>query len=301
MGPTLAVQARRAAEAAGHKLEIIAASRFTSPELPKWFESRGISAVRCDLLDPAGLHVLPETENVLYLVGLKFGTSANPALTWASNTLIPAHVMRRFPNARTVALSTGNVYPLVPVASGGSVETDLPAPSGEYAQAALARERIFEYFSQTNQTPLVLVRLNYAVEVRYGVLVDLAKKIARGETIDLSMGHFNCIWQRDANELILRLLSRAEYSRAIYNLTGSETLSVREVASELAANMGQTARFGGQESPTALLNNASKLLDHFGPLTTPLSTILSWVADWVKRDQPTWNKPTHFEVRDGKF
>jgi nucleoside-diphosphate-sugar epimerase len=301
MGPTLAVLARRAAELAGHRIEVIAASRFSDEAARRWLEARGVATLQVDLLDRNVVQHLPGAADVIYLVGLKFGTRQNPALTWAANTLIPAHVAERFASSRIVALSTGNVYPLVPVTGGGARETTPLTPLGEYANAAVARERIFEFFSGTVGTRVALIRLNYAVELRYGVLVDLARTVLAGEPVDLTTGWFNCIWQGDANEMILRALALASSPAEAFNLTGESAVSVRTVATRLGELLGRPATFVGAESNTALLNNPARFCQLLGPPPTPLDTILRWTAHWVMCGGRSLNKPTHFEVRDGTF
>ena len=300
MGPSLCVLARRAAEAAGRDLDIVAVSRFSDPAVRAWLEEHGIRTQSCDLLAD-DLSALPDTENVLYLVGLKFGTARAPAQTWAVNTLIPARVTERYAGSRIVALSSGNVYPLVSVDSGGSVETDALTPLGEYANACVARERIFQYGSEQHGTPGVVVRLNYATDLRYGVLVDLAQQIAAGQPVDVTMGYLNCIWQRDANDMILRSLALAETPMRPLNLTGSERLSVRVLAERLGELMNSPTTIVGEEAPTALLSDVSRMIDTLGEPETPLDTVLRWTAAWVTSDQPTLGKPTHFEVRDGQY
>ncbi len=301
MGPTLAVLAHRAALAAGHKLEVIAVSRFHDPATRPWLESRGVETISCDLFQSDQLARLPDAGDLLYLVGVKFGTSQNPALTIAANTIIPTNVSARFPRARIVALSTGNVYPLVPAAEGGAMETQEAMPVGDYAYAALARERLFEFHSQRQGTPIVLVRLNYAIDLRYGVLHDLARKVWAGETVDLAQGYFNCIWQGDANDAIVRSLGLAVSPPLVLNLTGLEVLSVRAVATRLGELMGKPARFTGAESPAALLSNPARAYELLGPPPTPLERMLHWTAHWVMQGGASFNKPTHFEVRDGRF
>jgi len=301
MGPTLALSARSAAEAAGHKLDVIAVSRFSDPTARRWLEERGIQTLSCDLFDADAVRKLPSAEDVLYLVGQKFGTTQNPAATWAANTLVPTRVAERFPNARIVALSTGNVYPLSPVARGGSAESDPLTPLGEYANAAVARERVFEFFSQRNGTRAVLLRLFYAAELRYGVLRDIAEKVWTGEPVSLANGHFNCIWQGDANEMVIRSLALANSPATAFNLTGKEIFSVCKVATRLSELLGKQARFAGTESETALTGNTSKLRATLGDPPTPLDMMLRWTADWVKRGGRSLSKPTHFEVRDGRY
>lgn len=301
MGPTMAELARRAALAANHHLEIIAASRFSDPKNRSWLEARGIKTVQADLLRRGDVAALPDSGNVIYLAGLKFGTSQNPAMTWAVNTLAPAHVAERYALARIVALSTGNVYPHVPVASGGSVETDPLSAWGEYASAAIARERLFEYFSLQNTTSVALIRLNYAVELRYGVLVDVARKVWLGEPVDVSNGFLNCLWQGDANELILRSLKLATHPAEAWNLTGKKQLKVREVAENFSKLLDRPLTFIGEETETALLSNVSKLSAKLGEPETPTSAMIEWIAQWVKAGGRFLGKPTRFEVRDGVY
>ncbi len=301
MGPTLAVLAKRAAEAAGHVLEVIAVSRFADSSARHWLEARNIKSIACDLLDPAAVNRLPDATNVLYLVGMKFGTAADPAMTWAINTLVPSRVAERFPAARIVALSTGNVYPLSEVADGGSVESAPLTPVGEYANSAVARERIFQFYSRSNGTPIALLRLFYAVELRYGVLVDLARKVSAGEPIELGNGYFNCIWQGDANEMILRALELAESPASVWNLCRPEAFSVRQVSVRLGELLGRSPQFAGKESATALLGNSERLCQKLGPPAVSLEEMLNWISAWVQRGGRNLGKPTHFEVRDGKY
>lgn len=301
MGPTLAVLAHRAAQAAGHPLEIIAVSRFTDRAARQWFEDRGVRTIPADLLDRSAVARLPDSTHVVYLVGRKFGTREDPSLCWALNTLVPAHVAERYPEARLVALSTGNVYPLLPVNANGATEDTPLTPLGEYASAAIARERLFEYFSRIHGTRIALIRLNYAVELRYGVLVDIARRIWAGEPVDLTNGWFNCLWQGDANERILRALPLASSPAGAWNLTGPGKLEVRAVAQRLAALLDRPARFVGQESETALLSNSARLDARLGAANTPVETMLRWTAHWVGNGGRTLDKPTHFEVRDGGY
>lgn len=301
MGPSLCVQVRRAAEEARHPLDVVAVSRFTHASTRAWLEARGVQTHACDLLDRRALRGLPDAGHVIYLVGLKFGTRQDPARTWAVNTLIPAYVAERYAGARIAALSTGNIYPLVPVDGGGSVETDAPAPVGEYANACLARERLFTFFSERDGTPVVLIRLNYAVSLRYGVLVDLARKIHAGVPVEVTMGYLNCIWQGDANAMIVRALALAETPPRPLNLTGPETLSVRDLAHRLGALMDRPVQIAGAEAETALLSNPAVAVAALGPPATPLDAILRWTAHWIQHGGPTLGKPTHFEARDGKF
>ena len=301
MGPSLCKRARRAADAAGHDLDVIAVSRFTDARVREDLDAAGIQTVACDLMDAAALGQLPRAKNVIYLVGMKFGTGRAPARTWAVNTLIPAHTMAHYAGARIVALSTGNVYPLVPVAGGGAVESSPMTPVGEYANACVARERIFEYCAGESATPVVLVRLNYAIDLRYGVLVDIARRIQAGEPVDVTTGFLNCIWQGDANDMILRSLALAAIPPAPLNLTGPEIHSVRSLAKRLGALMDRPVRFTGEEAETALLSDPAVACARLGDPLVSIDTMLRWTAHWVEQGGALLDKPTHFEVRDGKY
>jgi nucleoside-diphosphate-sugar epimerase len=301
MGPSMAVLARRAADAARHPLDILAVSRFSDGRARQWLKARGVQTISCDVMDRNALAGLPDTQNLIYLVGLKFGTSQEPSMTWAANTLAPAHIAERYAEARIVALSTGNVYPLSPVGGAGSLEIDPLTPTGEYANSCVARERIFEFFSRRNGTPLTLIRLNYAVEMRYGVLVDIARKVFAGEPVDVLMGYLNCIWQGDANSLIIRCLGLASSPPFILNLTGSTVVSVREVAQRFGELMNHLPIIVGAEASTALLSNTARMVDRLGKPQTPLDRLIEWTAHWIMNDGRLLNKPTHFEVRDGAY
>ena len=301
MGPSLAVLARRAAEAAGHELKVIAVSRFTDRTREEWLQDHGVKTVAADLLDRKSVRGLPDAGEVLYMVGLKFGTEANPSLTWAINTVAPLHVLERYGGRRVVALSTGNVYPLSQVEEGGSRESDPLIPLGEYANAAVARERLFDYGSRETATQVALIRLNYATDLRYGVPVDLAQKVWHREPIDLRNGFFNCIWQGDANEMILRAFPLAHSPARAWNLTSPRTCQVREVAGRLGELLGREPVFTGEEAGTALLSNARALCAELGDPPTSLETILEWTAHWLKSGGSSLDRPTHFEVRDGRF
>ncbi len=300
MGPSLAVLARRAAAAAGHPLRVIAVSRFATAASRQWLEHEGVDTVAFDLLAP-DWSALPDSANVIHLVGLKFGTVQNPALTWATNTLVPAAACRRYRDARMVALSSGTIYPLMPIEGGGSVESTPLDPVGEYALACLARERIFEHQSQTLGCKLAILRLNYAIDLRYGVLHDIAQRLWQRTPIDLTMGHINCIWQGDANEFILRSLALCESPPAIWNLTSPQIHPVRNLAQELGNALGIEPSFTRVESPTSLLSNPARLIARLGPPPTSLETMLSWTAHWIKSGGNSHGKPTHFEVRDGRY
>ncbi|MCR4438056.1 MAG: NAD(P)-dependent oxidoreductase [bacterium] len=301
IGPSLARMAKRASEAAGVARRIIGVALFESEQAREQLEREGIEAIHGDLLDRAFLEDLPDVPNVIFTAGMKFGSVANLPLTWAINCYLPALVAERFRSSRIVAFSTGCVYPLVPITSGGSLETDPPQPVGEYAQSCLGRERMFEYASLNYRTPVAIIRLNYAVEMRYGVLVDIAQKVLAGEPIDLSMGHVNVIWQGDVNAIVLRCLQHCQSPALVLNVTGPETAAVRWLATEFGALFGKKPKFIGQESDTALLSNAARAFALFGYPRVPLEVLVRWTADWIASGRPLLHKPTHFEVRNGKF
>jgi nucleoside-diphosphate-sugar epimerase len=301
MGPTLARMARRASERAGVARHVIGVSRFSDAvELTK-LERCGIETVRCDLLDRSQLDTLPDVPNVVYMAGMKFGSSGAEAMTWAMNACLPGAVCEKFRHSRIVAFSTGNVYGLVPVGGEGSVETDALNPVGEYAMSCVGRERLFEHFSRTLQLPVSIIRLNYACELRYGVLVDLGRRVYRGETIDLSMGYMNVIWQADANAMALASFDRASSPPFVLNVTGRERLSVREVCEAFASRFGKHVQFSGSESQDALLSNAQVAHRLYGPARVGVEQMIDWIAHWIEIGGRSLDKPTHFEVRDGKF
>ncbi|MGE3802959.1 MAG: NAD-dependent epimerase/dehydratase family protein, partial [Candidatus Kapaibacterium sp.] len=299
MGPTLSLLAKRSLELVGAEKKIIAISRFGDAEGRNWFESYGIETQTCDLLSRDEVHALPDSANILYMAGRKFGTQQQPSLTWSMNTLSPSYICERFPNARIVALSSGAVYPMVPVRGRGSIERDPLTPPGEYANACVARERMFEYYSEKQGTKIALIRLNYAVEPRYGVLVDIALKVYRREPIDLTMGYLNCIWQRDANDMILRSFDLASSPATPLNLTGLEILSVRNLAEMFGQHFGHSPHFTNSESDYALLNNASATVQQLGEPEMSVERMVGIVATWITTGGRLHGKPTHFEVRDG--
>ena len=301
MGPTLARMARRASDLAGVPRRIIGVSRFSSPHEERALQKVGIQTIRCDLLDEIALQKLPDVPNIVFMAGMKFGSTGQESLTWAMNAYLPAMVCKKFPQSRIVAFSTGNVYGLVPVSSGGSVETDRGNPVGEYGMSCLGRERMFEHFSRTLKIPLAIIRLNYACELRYGVLVDLAQQIADGKQIDLAMGCFNVLWQADANAMTLQSFDHVSSPPFFLNLTGPEILQVREVCTELAKKMKRPVSFCGTENPSALLNNSTKAFYLFGKPRVDAQQLMAWVAEWIGSGGATLGKPTHFESRDGKF
>jgi nucleoside-diphosphate-sugar epimerase len=301
MGPTLARMTRRALDAAGVSGRVIGVSRFSSPGQQESLEQHGIETMRCDLLDEEALLRLPDAANVIFMAGRKFGSTGDESYTWAMNTYLPALVCRRYPTSRIVAFSTGNVYGLTPKGRGGSHEEDPPAPAGEYAISCLGRERVFEYFSRARGLPITILRLNYASEMRYGVLTDLAGRVLRGEPIDVTMGYFNVIWQADANAMALAALAHTSSPPFIVNLAGPEELSVRATCSELARLMGVDVSFTGTEALDALLSNGTRARALFGAPRVDAARLLSWTADWTLRGGASLGKPTHFESRTGHF
>lgn len=301
MGPSLAELTQRAVAAAGMKKKIIAVSRFSNQTERQRLQSIGIETVSGNLLDANALQNLPEVENVIYMAGMKFGSTDKAAETWAINTYLPGMVAQKFKSSRIVLFSTGNVYPLTPVRLGGCTEDDPVNPIGEYAQSALGRERIFEYFSRELEIPGVIIRLNYAIDLRYGILLDVAQKVFQRRPIDLTMGYVNVIWQGEANAVVLRAFELCETPPAILNVTGPETVSIRELAKKFGEIFQTEPRFENFEAETALLSNASRCHRLFGPSTVSLAQMIAWVAHWVKISGPTLAKPTHYETRDGKF
>ena len=301
MGPSLARLAKRACEQAGVEKKILGVARFSQPGAREFFKTYGIETRACDLLDRDDLANLPDYPNVVFMAGQKFGTSGNQPLTWATNTYLPALAAERFRDARIVSFSTGNVYPLTPVAAGGSSEDDVTGPVGEYAQSALGRERMFSYFSAKHQTPIAILRLNYAIDLRYGVLRDVAEKVLDRRPIDLVMGHANVIWQRDANSVALRAFAHCSSPPFVLNLTGIETVSVRSLAEKFGKLWGVEPIFEGAESTTALLSDASRCRRMFGPPEVSLEEMIGWTAHWVGRGGRGLGKPTHFESRSGEF
>ena len=303
MGPTLCRLLKNASEAAGAGRRIYAVSRFSDPDVRNRLENAGIQTIQADLVDRLAYGELPEAVNVFFMAGMKFGASVQEHLTWAMNTYVPALAAERWsgPEVRIVVFSTGNVYPFVAVGSGGADERTPPEPLGEYAMSCLGRERIFQHFSATRGTRTVIIRLNYANELRYGVLVDLAQKVLSGQMIDLSMGNLNVIWQGDANNYIARSLALASSPASVLNVAGPQILSVRTLAERIARLAGTKASFTGTEQSTALLSDSSRCLELFGQPTVSLDWMLSRVVDWVRRGEKTLNKPTKYQVRDGKF
>lgn len=301
MGPSLARRARRAAQQAGTPHRIIGVSRFSTPGLARALEGEGIEIIHADLLQPRALDILPDAPNVIFMAARKFGTLGQEGLTWAMNSYLPARIAERFANSRIVSFSSGNVYPLSPVAGGGSTENDPMSPVGEYAQSALARERMFQYFSSTNGTLVTILRLNYAVELRYGILLEVGTKVFKDQAIDVTMGVVNVIWQGEANSVCLRSLESAQSPPTVLNLTGPESVSVRWLAGEFGRRFGKHPVITGTEASTALLNNAARCYGNFGYPRVTLTQMIDWVAGWIAAGGKTHGKPTHFEQREGKF
>jgi len=301
MGPTLARMARRAFDRAGHKRRVIGVARFSDSKQQASLEEAGVETIRCDLLSGADVDHLPDADNVMFMAGRKFGSTGFEALTWAMNAYVPALVSERYARSRIVAFSTGNVYGLTSAGRGGSQENDIPRPVGEYAMSCLARERMFEYFSEMLGTRAVVLRLNYAVEMRYGILVDLARRVRAGETIDVTMGYFNAIWQGDANAMALAALAHAASPPLVLNIAGPEELSVRKTCEELGRRFNVPVTFKGSEADDALLSNGERGRSLFGAPRVDVPQLIRWTADWVARGEASLDKPTHFESRDGRF
>jgi nucleoside-diphosphate-sugar epimerase len=301
MGPSLTAMLARAVDQLADRRRVIAVSRWSDRAARSALDAMAVATVECDLLNPDAVALLPEAPNVIFMAGQKFGTGDEPAFTWAMNTLVPAHAARRYPGARIVAFSTGNVYPLTPARSGGSREADPIGPVGEYAMSCVGRERVFEYFGARDGTRLAIFRLNYAIDTRYGVLLDLAQRVVAGEAIPLAMGYVNVIWQGDANRIAIECLPRASSPPFVLNVTGNETLSVRELAQRFGHRFNRAPVFAGAEGTDALLSNATLMHTTFTPPGTTIDEMIEHVAVAVEQNAPTLGRPTHFEQRDGRF
>ncbi len=297
MGPTLSMMLKKASS----EKNIYAVSRFSDEDVRNRIEDAGVKTVQIDLLDESLYSQLPDVKNVFYLAGMKFGATGNQPLTWAMNSFLPPLIARHYKKSRIVVFSTGNVYPLVEINSGGASEDTIPEPIGEYAQSCLGRERMFEYFSQLNNTQVTIIRLNYANEPRYGIIVDLADKILNYKPIDLTMGAVNLIWQRDANDYIIRSMSLAKSPPTMLNVTGPDILLVRKLAEQIGKELKIKPRFVSQKAQTALLSNASLCVGKFGPPQTELSEMISLIVKWVASGNTVLNKPTKYDIRNGKF
>ena len=297
MGPTLA----GVAKAAAPERRIIGVARFTNPSAKDWLHARGVETINCDLLDEAAVNALPKSPNIIFMTGRKFGAEGDLALTWAMNAHVPAIVAQAFRQSRIVVFSTGCVYPFVPVDGRGSDESMAPNPPGEYAQSCVGRERMFEYFSNKFATPGRLFRLNYAIDMRYGVLYDIASKVWQGQPIDVSLSHVNFIWQGDASAQALRCLAHCETPTSPINVSGPEILAVRDLAAQFGALFGSEPVIVGREEPTAWLTNTSQAVRLFGLPIVNTEQLTAWTADWVARAMPSLGKPTGYEVRDGRY
>lgn len=301
MGPALAKLARRALNLVGSERKVIGASRFSEPGLVEELNQLGIETHVVDLLNEDQLQSLPAAKNVLYLAGTKFGTTGKESFTWAMNAYLPGRVAEKYRDSNIVVFSTGNVYPLTPVDAGGATEKLLPEPLGEYAQSCLGRERVFQYFSTKNNTPVFIYRLNYANDVSYGVLLEIAKAVKERKPIDLRMGYVNVIWQGDANEIAIRALNHCSVPAKMVNVTGPETVSIKWLGGQFGNIFGQEPVFINTEESTALLSNTGVSNDLFGYPKVLLNQMIELIAEWVNQGGKTINKPTHFQERQGKF
>ena len=301
MGPSMAKLARKAILEAGIVKRVIGISRFSEEGIREELESEGIETVAADLLDEEQLAALPDAPNILYLAGTKFGTTGNEPFTWAMNSYLPGRVAERYKNSRIVAFSTGNVYPFVAINSGGLSEETTPAPVGEYGQSCLGRERVFQYFSERYNIPTLIYRLNYAIDLRYGVMLEIAKSVLADKPIDLATGNVNVIWQGDANEIAIRSLLHCESPANILNVTGPETLSVKWLAEQFGLLLNKQPQFVNDTQPMALLNNASKAHKLFGYPRVTVRQMIEMTVAWLQAGGKTINKPTHFQERKGQF
>jgi hypothetical protein len=297
MGPTLAGLAKAALP---HR-RVIGVARFSDPAAKAWLEARGIETIGCDLLDESAIKALPKVKNIIFMAGRKFGAEGDLSLTWAMNAHVPALVAQAFRDSRIVAFSTGCVYPFVAIDGKGADESVAPNPPGEYAQSCVGRERMFEYFSKLYLTPGRLFRLNYAIDMRYGVLHDIATKILTRKPIDVSLGHVNFIWQGDAAAQALRCLAYCDTPTSPINVSGHEILAVRDLAAQLGARLGREPILVGTEEPTAWLTDTSQATRLFGRPIVDTAQLIAWTADWVARSMPSLGKPTKYEVRDGRY
>jgi hypothetical protein len=297
VGPTLARLARRAAP----DKRVIGVARFSEAGLREKLTGWGIECIEADLLDRASIEKLPKLPNVIFMAGRKFGSTGNEDLTWAMNAHVPALVAEAFAGSRIVAYSTGNVYPFVNVHHGGATESMAANPVGIYANSCVAREGLFHYFSRTRATPGRLIRLNYAIDMRYGVLHDIATRVLDGASINLAAGHVNVIWQGDANAMVLRALGHCTVPTSPLNLSGPETISTRWLATEFGQRLGKTPVLQGTEAAEGWLINTAEAMRLFGYPQVPLARMIDWVAEWVAHGLPTLGKDTHYDSRDGAF
>ena len=301
MGPSMARLARRAADTAGIKKRIIGVSRFSDQQARAQLEAEGIETISADLLNEEDLSALPDAANVMYLAGTKFGTTGKEAFTWAMNAYLPGRVAEKYKNSRIVAFSTGNVYPYTHISSGGASEDDIPEPVGEYGQSCLGRERVFQYFSEKHSIPTLIYRLNYAIDLRYGVILEVAKSVIEGRPIDLTTGNVNVIWQGDANEIALRCFRHCDVPAKLLNVTGPETVSIQWLAQQIGNLVDKKPVFTNEVQPTALLSNASECHRLFGYPRVTLKQMIEITVAWLQRGGATINKPTHFQERKGQY
>ena len=301
MGPTLCVLAKRAIERAGVEKRVIAVSRFTDAIATELLHKNNVETISCDLLNVEQLHALPEVENVIYMAGRKFGTDGQEWQTWAMNATLPAFVAEKFKKSNIVVFSSGNLYPIIPLADGGSRECDRPGPIGEYPMSCLARERAFEFAANRYGTKIFIYRLNFAVDLRYGVLYDMADRIMRGEPISIKTPCLNCIWQGSANEIALRGLLHAASPVKIMNVTGPETLSIKKAALQLGEYLGKEPIFDGEAGTDAYLNDSAEAMETFGYPAVSMRTLIRWQAEWILDGGRSLGKPTHFEERKGSY
>jgi nucleoside-diphosphate-sugar epimerase len=301
MGITLGRQAVNAIKEAGVDKKVIGVSRFSDQAGREKLEQWGIETIACDLLDQSQIEKLPKVKNIIYMAGRKFGTGGSEDMTWAMNALVPGYVGSYFKDSRIVVFSTGCVYPLVGVGTGGCTEDVAPNPVGEYSQSCLGRERIFGYCSKSFGTKVLLFRLNYAIDLRYGVLHDIGQQVWNEEPVNNTVGHFNIIWQGDANCFALRSLEYCDSPAVPLNITGPETVAVEYIAEKFADIMGKKISYTGQSGEKCYLNNASKAMELFGYPRVALEQMIKWQAQWFMQGGSSLGKPTHFEVNDGKF
>ena len=301
MGPSLATLALEAIKIAGVDKKVYGVSRFSNKQMESSLQDAGVITIAGDLLDDEFLNKLPDCENVIYMAGNKFGTTGNEHFTWAMNAYLPGRVAERYAKSKIVVFSSGNIYPFMPVSGQGADESIVPEPIGEYAQSCLGRERVFEHFSIKNNTPMLIYRLNYALDLRYGVLLEIAKSVFNQTPVDITTGYANVIWQGDANSFAMRCLLHCESPAKKLNITGPEVISIKELAMKFGLLMNKSVQFVGEPAPSALLNDARHSFELFGKPKTSLDQVIEWTANWVMDGGEDLGKPTHFQERKGKF
>jgi len=301
MGPSLATLALEAIKEAGVDKKVYGASRFSNKQMETSLQDAGVITIAGDLLDDDFLNKLPDCENIIYMAGNKFGTAGNEHFTWAMNAYLPGRVAERYAKSKIVVFSSGNIYPFMPVSGQGADESVAPEPIGEYAQSCLGRERVFEHFSIKNHTPMLIYRLNYALDLRYGVLVEVAKSVCNQTPVDITTGYANVIWQGDANSFALRCLLHCASPAKKLNITGPEVISIKELAMKFGLLMNKSVQFVGEPASSVLLNDARHSFELFGKPETNLDQVIEWTANWVMAGGEDLGKPTHFQERKGKF